>query len=137
MRRYRGGETVGSGLYFRPRRLSFTWVEEREALPGGPEAGYRRVPLLLLMVVGPVLGLAYVIFLPFLGFAVVTGLAAVKLGQLGRAVAGQATRIVRPAWAPALAFFSRSKPAKGGRPAPDPWAEDVKKKIGEGDGDTA
>ena len=137
MKRYRGTETVEPGLYFNLARLSFTSVEERAALPGRPQDTFRRVPLLALLVVGPVLGLVYVMFLPFLGFVMVAGLLSVKLGRLAGGVAAQAARIVRPGWAPSLAFFSRSKAAKEMPPEPDRWAEEAKKKIDGTDGGAA
>src|SRR4030067_2752714 len=82
MRRYTGSEMVKPGLYFNPRQLSFKSVDEEGALPGSTAEGYRRVPILVLLVVGPILGLAYAVFLPFIGFAMVTWLLGVKAAQL-------------------------------------------------------
>jgi len=62
--KHRGGELVGKGTYLGIRSGEFISVQEREQLPGTAEASYRKVPLLALLVVGPLLGLAFVIFLP-------------------------------------------------------------------------
>ena len=59
-----GGELVGKGTYLGIRSGEFISVQERELLPGTSGVTYYRVPLLLLLVVGPLLGLAFVIFLP-------------------------------------------------------------------------
>ena len=90
---------------------------------------YRRVPILVLLVVGPILGLAYAVFLPFIGFAIVTWLLGVKAGQLAGGAARGAVRVLRPGWEPSMAFLSRSTPTKTKREAPDEWAEDVRKKL--------
>src|SRR5574341_1039637 len=71
MKRYTGSETVEPGLYFNARQLSFKSVDETGPLPGSRAEVYRRVPILVLLVVGPILGLVYAVFLPFIGFAVV------------------------------------------------------------------
>jgi len=128
MKRYRGTETVEPGLYFNVRQLSFKSIEERGPLPGGPEEVYRCVPTLALLVVGPMLGLAFVVFLPFIGFAMVGWLLAEKAGRLAAEATRAAARVLRPGWEPSLAFLSRSKPTKGGREA-DAWAEAARKKL--------
>ena len=125
MKRYTGSEMVEPGLYFNPRQLSFKSVDEEGPLPGSTDEVYRRVPILVLLVVGPILGLAYAVFLPFIGFAMVTWLLGVKAVQL----AGGAVRVLRPGWEPSMAFLSRSTPTKTKREAPDEWAEDVRKKL--------
>lgn len=137
MRQYRGGEQVETGLYFNLRQLSFKSVDESGPLPGTPTDVYRRVPMLLLLVVGPVLGLVYVVFLPFIGVAMVTWLLAAKAGQFAGEAARQVARVLRPGWEPAMAFFSRSKAAKRPGAQTDPWAEEVRKRLERGDQDGA
>ena len=80
MKHYLASEHVESGVYFEPRRLRFRNMDEPGELPddGGR---YLRVPLLFMVVVGPVLGLAYAIFLPFIGFAALTWMAATGIGR--------------------------------------------------------
>ena len=129
MKHYRGTETVEPGLYFNPRQLSFKSVDEEGPLRGSKEEVYRRVPVLVLLVVGPLLGLVYAVFLPFIGCAMVTWLLGVKAGRLAAGAAGAAVRVLRPGWEPSMAFLSRSKPARTRREATDEWAEEVKKKL--------
>ena len=129
MKRYTGSETVEPGLYFNPRQLSFKSVDEEGPLPGSTDEVYRRVPILVLLVVGPLLGLVYAVFLPFVGFAIVAWLLGVKAVQLAGDAAREAVRVLRPGWEPSMAFLSRSTPTKTKREAPDEWAEDVRKKL--------
>ena len=129
MKRYTGSEMVEPGLYFNPRQLSFKSVDEEGPLPGSTDEVYRRVPILVLLVVGPILGLVYAVFLPFIGFAMVTSLLGVKAVQLAGGAVRGAVRVLRPGWEPSMAFLSRSTPTKTKREAPDEWAEDVRKKL--------
>ena len=51
-------------------------------LPGGEEITYVRLPVTLVMLVGAMLGAAYVIFLPLIGFVIFFGFAGKKLWHL-------------------------------------------------------
>jgi hypothetical protein len=68
----KAGDAATVGFYFNTR----TWEIELHrkdgaALPGGADDRYVRVPALGLLVLGPVMGFFFVIFLPFIGFALV------------------------------------------------------------------
>ena len=129
MKHYKGTEKVEPGLYFNLRQLSFKSMEDEGPLPGKREDIYRRVPMLAMLVVGPFLGLTYVIFLPFIGFAMVAWLLAVKATHVAAGVARGAARVVRPGWEPSMAFFHRTKNAATAREGGDTWAEEVEKKL--------
>ena len=136
MRRYRGTETVEPALYFNVRQLSFRSMQERGLLPGREEETWYRVPTLALLVVGPILGLAFVVFLPLIGFAMVGWLLAEKATRLAAEATRAAVRVLRPGWEPSLAFLSRSKPAKT-TVHTDAWAEAARKKLDHTDHDAA
>jgi len=135
MKRYTGNETVEPGIYMNLRQFSFEAKDVAGPLPGGPQDVYRRVPVLLLFALAPVIGLAFVVFLPLVAFATVGWAALVKTGEAVGAVVTVGARAVRPGWEPALAFFSRSKRAKKTEPEPDAWAEDAEKKLDSADDD--
>jgi hypothetical protein len=66
------GEAAKMGFYFNTR----TWEvdlhrKEGGALPGVDGDRYVRIPAAALLVLGPVMGFFFVIFLPFIGFALV------------------------------------------------------------------
>ena len=68
----KAGDAAKVGFYFNTR----TWEidlhrTDGAALPGGKDDRYVRVPALALLFVGPVMGFFFVIFLPFIGFAMV------------------------------------------------------------------
>ena len=68
----RAGEAAKVGFYFNTR----TWETELHrtdggALPGGEGDRWLRVPAVALLFLGPMMGFFFVIFLPFIGFALV------------------------------------------------------------------
>jgi len=133
MRTYTANQTVDPGLYFNLNRLQLKSVDDRGPLPGADTDVYRRVPMLVMLAFAPLLGLAFVIFLPFIGFAMVARLLAAKAAEAATGTATAAVRVLRPGWAPALAFFSRPKPRPAREqktPPADAWAEDVERKLG-------
>jgi hypothetical protein len=138
MKTYQGTQEVEPGLYLSTKRFRLESIDKRGPLPGAEGETYRRVPILVMLATAPLLGLAFVIFLPFIGFAMVAWLLGGKVAELAARAAAEAVRVVRPAWAPSLAFLSRSKPADRDTHAdaePDPWTEEVEKKLKETDVD--
>ena len=97
MTTYTGTQDVDPGLYVNTGSLRLTSVERRGALPGGANEHYRRVPMLVMLLLAPLLGLAFVIFLPFIGFAVMLRLLGEKLMQVVSPAARRATATVVPA----------------------------------------
>ena len=133
MTTYTTNQIVDPGLYFSLKPLALKSVERTGPLPGNDSDVYRRVPMLLMLAMSPLLGLAFVIFLPFIGFAMVFRLVGEKAVEVGAQAATEGVRVMRPAWAPALAFLSRSKSAPNTpvvtKPEPDAWAEEVKEQL--------
>jgi WYL domain len=68
MTRYHGGELVKAGFYWNPAGWEITTTKKGEALPGTKENRYLRIPTILLMVVGPLLGALMLVFLPLIGY---------------------------------------------------------------------
>ncbi|HYT67342.1 MAG TPA: hypothetical protein VEL51_13030 [Vicinamibacterales bacterium] len=70
MTKYTGGETVSAGFYWNGGAWGVELVPaEGGMLPGGNGAVYVRVPWPLLLVIAPVMGGAFAMFLPFIGIA--------------------------------------------------------------------
>ncbi len=130
IKKHHGGTEADTGLYLNWKRLSFHSHEEGESLPGDSSDEYLSVPWFALLIAGPILGLTYVIFLPFLGIATVLWLGATKLAELATAAARASVRVLRPGWEPAMAFLSRSKRADE-KAQVDEWADDVRKSLDE------
>lgn len=130
MKRYTGQQVVEPGFYLNLRQLAFEAKDVAGPLAGRATDVYRRVPVVVLFALAPVIGLAFVVFLPLVAFATVAWLGAVKGGEVAENVVRSAARAVKPGWEPALAFFSRSKPArKAEAPEADEWAERAAKEL--------
>lgn len=142
MRHYRGSEKVAPGLYFNFEDLAFKSMAEEGHLPGDEMNIYRRVPALALLVVGPLLGGLYVMFLPLIGFAMLAWVVGGKAVEVTAHAGAASARVLRPAWEPARAFLSRGKAARKATGAPkaaekDTWAEGVKKELEPGEDEPA
>jgi hypothetical protein len=108
-------------------------VDGEEVLPGTEQEAYLRVPAVAMLVVGPLLGLAFVIFLPLIGFVMVAWIAGRALMALAVQAATACVSVLKPAWEPTMAFLSRGKAAKRASTRPDAWAEEVKKDLEPGE----
>ncbi len=85
MTRYHGAQLVKGGFYWNASGWEVLSIPgEGGVLPGTKANRYTRVPLVLVMVVGPLLGALYAILLPFIGFAMFLGLAGKKLYEIVR-----------------------------------------------------
>jgi hypothetical protein len=70
MAKYTGGMQAKGGYYWNPRSWEVEVVpSEGGRLKGTPEAKYLKVPFPLLFVIVPLLGALFLMFLPFIGFA--------------------------------------------------------------------
>ena len=71
MTTYNGGDTVKAGFYWHQARWAAEVVPAAGGvLPGDSTAAYRRIPWPALLVVAPVMGGAFAMFLPFIGLAI-------------------------------------------------------------------
>jgi hypothetical protein len=93
MFRYAGGQTVRHGFYWNADKWQVTLVERQGGdLPGEARERYARVPVLAMLLVAPIMGALYVIFLPLIGFAMVFDyVAGGSRGCVGRARGGRAS----------------------------------------------
>jgi hypothetical protein len=84
MTRYKAGDNVKAGFYWNRAEWEAHIVRpEGGVLPGAEGTTYVRLPLLAVLVLAPIMGAAYAMFLPFIGFAMV---AAYLTGRLRRVV---------------------------------------------------
>ena len=138
MTRYHGNQRVNAGIYFAPKELSFKTMDETGRLPGAEETYYWKVPALALLVAAPMIGLAYVIFLPLIGFLMLGAVALQKVWALLREIGTWSVVLLRPAWQPARAFLSRGKAKKGEKADEDDdrWADEVREELEEEEGES-
>jgi hypothetical protein len=89
MTRYNGGDTVKAGFYWNRGKLGAEVIAAQGGtLPGGTDLVYTRIPWPALLVIAPVMGGAFAMFLPFLGLAMLAKYAFDAV--IGRRVPGEA-----------------------------------------------
>ena len=68
MTKYNGGDTVKAGFYWNRGAWGVELIPAAGGtLPGAAETRYLRVPWPILLVIAPVMGCAFAMFLPFIG----------------------------------------------------------------------
>lgn len=65
----RTGEAAKAGFYFNLRSWELDLHRKDGALLGSTNDRYVRIPTVALLILGPAMGFFFVIFLPFIGFA--------------------------------------------------------------------
>ncbi len=71
---HEGGTKVNYGFYWSAKAWDMAMVPaEGGLLPGGSDRHYTRIPTVLFLLMAPMMGALYVVFLPFAGFALVAG----------------------------------------------------------------
>jgi len=79
---YKGGDPAKNCFYWKKGEWEIVTAEkENGRLPGGPDCEYIKVPGILLVPAALTLGGLFVIFLPFIGFAVLFVLVGMKAAQ--------------------------------------------------------
>ena len=80
MLKYNGGSRVGKGTYWNLTNGERIDIRDEGILPGEAKKAYYRMPAAAIIVAGPVLGLMYALFLPFIGIAMLVKLVGQKAG---------------------------------------------------------
>jgi hypothetical protein len=82
MARQKAGEAVKAGFYWRMAHWQIvTIAEDGERLPGNAGEPFLRIPALMMLLLAPVMGGLFVMFLPFIGIAIVVQHALRSLGR--------------------------------------------------------
>ncbi len=119
----KGGQTVKKGTYWNPSDGHRVDLKEAGVLPGSSGTTYLKMPAGGMLVVAPVVGLLYVVFLPVFGLIAVVGMWLVPIFGViaGTALAGiklcsgmfsTAGKSVSFGWTPAASYLSGKKAAK-------------------------
>lgn len=133
MTRYNGNDNVGPGIYFNLRTLSFKSLDGEGQLPGPESETWRSVPVIFMLIAAPVIGGAFALFLPLIGFVLIGALMLKWAAHLSAIMLNGVARVVRPAWQPALAFLSRGRRGKAKKEPTeeqaDEWADEVRREL--------
>jgi len=113
MKELNGGTKVPGGFYFHKGNWEITVVQgEKGVLPGNDETTWVRIPTLAMLAGAPVMGGLFVVFLPFLGFAMLFNHLGKKAATGLRRAADEVGAAVGPDYQPGMATFAGKKKAK-------------------------
>ena len=130
MTRYAGGTKVAAGYYWNPGRWSVEVVPpEGGKLPGAANAKYVKVAFPLLLVLVPVLGALFLIFLPLIGFALFGYAIAKRLTGGVKKGAEELASTVSPGWTPGEAHLTGKPGEEKGEAKATPGLEELEKEI--------
>ncbi len=115
---HNGGTKVNYGFYWSAKAWDMAMVPaEGGLLPGGSDRHYTRIPTVLFLLMAPLMGALYVVFLPVAGFALVGGHALRAAKTLAMDSFMHIAVAVSPSWAPGEAYLADRKRAKAERAA--------------------
>ena len=118
---HNGGSKVNFGFYWSMQAWDMAMIPaEGGLLPGGSDRNYMRIPTFLFLVLAPMMGALYVVFLPFAGFALLFGHLAKSVKTMATDAFMHIAVAVSPQWAPGEAYRAarkREKAAKAEKPA--------------------
>jgi len=102
----KGGHTVKAGTYWNMANGNRVQMEQEGALPGSGTTRYIKVPVAVMLMAAPVIGLLFAVFLPFIGIAMTLSLIGKKLANtVTEAAAGSMSF----GWRPIEAYLAGKK----------------------------
>ena len=111
MLKHRGEEKAGKGTYWNFSTGEKIRLTGNGVLPGSKETTYYKLSPLTILLLGPIFGLVYAAFMPFIGIAIVIKVVGQKVSN---AVARAVGEITSFGWRPGEAYLE-GKRKKGKR----------------------
>ncbi len=110
MRKRIGGTAAKNGFYWNLGKWEMTMVPNQGGiLPGGAGDRYLKAPVVALLVLAPLMGAVYAMFLPFIGFAMLFTFLGKKALAMGRSGAVDVAATMTPSWRPGKAYLAEKK----------------------------
>ncbi len=109
MLRYTGGSRVKKGTYWNLRKGLRIDVAGEEILPGDAASVYLKMPMAVMLLSGPFIGLAYAVLMPIIGIGTV---AVIGVRALLKGMYNLAAKTISFGWRPSDAYLSGKKKKK-------------------------
>ncbi|MHB8883069.1 MAG: hypothetical protein ACYC69_16360 [Thermodesulfovibrionales bacterium] len=101
--RHTGGEKVGKGSYWNFSTGERVSINTEGVLPGDGSVTYYRANPVVILAAGPVAGLLFAAFLPFIGIAIVMQMLLIKIFTLSM---DEMAKVSSFNWVPARAYLA-------------------------------
>ncbi|MDO8472569.1 MAG: hypothetical protein Q7T05_01985 [Dehalococcoidia bacterium] len=129
MKTMTGGQLTGQGVYVGLRTGEFVTIpKEGGELPGKETVAYIKIPAALAAVLGPILGLTYVIFLPLVGLITLGWLISRLAARAATELRIKVGQLTGAEWQPGMSYFARRRKA-GKQQAVEGTLEQLHKEI--------
>ena len=102
MLNHRGNEQAGKGTYWNFATGERIHLTGEGVLPGSKETTYYKLSPLTILLLGPIFGLVYAAFMPFIGIAMVTKVVGQKIFNVA---ARMASDTISFGWRPCEAYL--------------------------------
>jgi hypothetical protein len=112
MMKYRAGQKVGKGTYWNISDGTRVDIADEGTLPGDSTAAYTKFSPGVMLVAGPVVGLFYVIAMPFMAVGTILVMAG---GKILSGLADLIGNLVSFGWRPSEAHLAGKKKGKRGK----------------------
>src|SRR3989304_1560842 len=109
MFQHKGGTMVGRGTYWNLYNGEKEVMKCEGTLPGNEQTSYLKAPSIAVVLAGPVIGLFYVVLLPFIGLGMILVLVTSQLSGVLYEVFGRAAAF---GWRPVEAYLLSRKNKK-------------------------
>ncbi len=110
MLRYKAGCKVGKGTYWNFANGDRIDISDEGMLPGGKGTVYFRLPATGIIVLGPIVGLLYAAFLPFIGIAMLVKVVFQKVASVAFSSARSRASF---GWRPSESYLAGRKKKEG------------------------
>jgi hypothetical protein len=135
MKTFESGSTVQGGYYWNLGKWEMATVQgEAGKLDGKPGDRYVKVALPLVFVAAPLMGGLFVMFLPFIGFALAANAAAKAGAKATKDLGAELASVMTPGWRPGEAHMQGKRPdekADAKAPAAADGLDKLQKEIDE------
>jgi hypothetical protein len=124
MTTFEGGTAVKNGYYLNLSRWAIEPVaKDGERLPQG-KGEWIAIPTVAAIVLAPILGATFLMFLPVIGFVLSLQALAAPVTRMFRSSAADLAATVSPGWQPGEAHFTGKSPEEGRGEVEGPTAQD-------------
>lgn len=110
MLRYKAGSKVGQGTYWNFTTGERIDISDEGVLPAGKRAVYFRLPAAGIIILGPIIGLMYAAFLPFIGIAMLVKVVLQKAAGMAFSSAHSGASF---GWRPSESYLAGKKKKEG------------------------
>jgi hypothetical protein len=132
MTKLQAGTRVSKGYYFNLGSWTLQPMSrDGDVLPGAAREKFMRVPTLLAFALAPVMGAAFLMFLPFVGFYLALQAGFRAISRLFTKSATEIAATMQPGWQPGAAHLTgkKSENEGGAEPAKDERIDDLANEI--------